>query len=133
MGPFSILVVDDEEFIRKLCGRILGAGGHTPLFAETLALAEERIASLERLDLLVSDLRLPDGCGLEVIRAARARFPRAAVLVITACPDLEALREEYRGLGIPETDILTKPFSIARFEDAVREKLAAGGNTAEGS
>lgn len=123
MSPSNILVVDDEEFMRKLCGRILRGMGHEAVFARTQAEALEQIGSLERLDLLVTDLRLPDGRGTDVIRAARAKFPAAGVLVITALPGPETLRDEFQGLGVLEGDMLSKPFAVSTFEAAVKAKL----------
>ena len=76
MSPHKILVVDDEEQMCKLCGRILRGMGYEALFARTLAEAREKLASLERLDLLVSDLKLPDGHGLDVIAATALNSPR---------------------------------------------------------
>lgn len=123
MSPYNILVVDDEEFMRKLCGRILRGLGYEAGFAQALAEAREKIGSLERLDLLITDLQLPDGHGLDVIRAARAKFPAAGVVIITAYLSLETRREEFQSLGISEGDMLSKPFEVARFEAAVKAKL----------
>ena len=123
MSPYSILVVDDEEPMRKLCGRILGGMGYEAVFAQTLAEACEKINSQERLDLLVTDLNLPDGQGLDVIRAARAKFPAAGVVVITALLSPETLRDEFQSLGVSEDDILSKPFAVSTFEAAVKAQL----------
>ncbi|PIU17808.1 MAG: DNA-binding response regulator, partial [Elusimicrobia bacterium CG08_land_8_20_14_0_20_59_10] len=91
--------------------------------AQTLAEACEKINSQERLDLLVTDLNLPDGQGLDVIRAARAKFPAAGVVVITALLSPETLRDEFQSLGVSEDDILSKPFAVSTFEAAVKAQL----------
>ena len=123
MNPYKILVVDDEEHMRKLCGRILGGLGYEAVFAQTLAEACEKINSQERLDLLVTDLNLPDGQGLDVIRAARAKFPAAGVVVITALLSPETFQAEFQSLGVSENDMLSKPFAISGFETAVKAQL----------
>ena len=125
MSPYSILVVDDEEPMRKLCGRILRGMGYEAVFAQTLAEVRDKSGSLARLDLLVTDLKLPDGSGLDVIRAARAKFPAVGVVVITAYLSLETHRGEFQSLGVSEADMLSKPFEVARFEAAVKSKLPA--------
>jgi two-component system response regulator PilR (NtrC family) len=125
MEQYNILLADDEDFMRKLCARILRGMGHEPVLAESVAEAREKIGSLERLDLLITDLRLKDGHGIEIARCARARFPAARVLVITAFLSLETHVEEFRALGISDEDILCKPFAVSGFEAAVKDRLPA--------
>lgn len=119
----EILVVDDEEHMRRLCGRILAGMGYEPVLAASVAEAGEKLGAMPRLHLLVTDLRLPDGHGLEVVRASRARFPGAAVLVITAFLGSEARPEEFRAAGVEEEDIISKPFDVSMLERAVAGKL----------
>ncbi|HAT71380.1 MAG TPA: response regulator [Elusimicrobia bacterium] len=127
MGRYNILVVDDEEFMRKLCGRILRAIGYEPVFAGSVSEAFEKIGSMEHLDLLITDIRLPDGNGIEAARRARGKFPEARVLVITAFLSLETHAEEFLSLGVSEDDILCKPFTVSDFEAAVKARLPAPG------
>lgn len=121
MSGRSILVIDDEETMLSLCGRVLRAMGHEPVLAATLREGLEKIQSLDRLDLLVSDLRLPDGNGTQALAAARARFPQAGLLAITAY--LAGMEGELAALGLGKDDIITKPFAVDGFEDAVKAKL----------
>lgn len=119
----SILVVDDEECMRRLCGRILAGLGYEPVFAASVGEAREKLAAMPALDLLVTDLRLPDGHGLDVIRSARDRFPGAGVLVITAFLGAEGRAEEFRAAGVAQEDIISKPFDVSSLERAVAAKL----------
>lgn len=122
-----ILVVDDEEFMRALCGRVLGAMGHEIRFADSLAAALGQLRTLPSLDMVVSDLRLPDGNGTEVVRAALEKFPGAAALVMTAYPDADGRREELLALGVDDASLLIKPFDISELEAAVNKGLGGAG------
>ncbi|OGR79116.1 MAG: hypothetical protein A2107_15825 [Verrucomicrobia bacterium GWF2_62_7] len=126
MDSYRILVVDDEEFMRKLCGRVLAGLGVEPLFAESVAVALEKAASLDGLDLLITDLRLPDGHGLEVARGVRKKFPAAGILVISAFLNLEENKESFLALGVTEDDMFSKPFSVTVLETAVKARLPGG-------
>lgn len=126
MEPYSILVVDDEAYIRRLCDRILRAMGLTAVFASTLKEALREVASQERLDLLLTDLVLSDGRGLEVVRAARLKFPDAKVLVMTGLFSAKKEMGAGRTLNVQERDLLLKPFSISDFETEVRRRLPDG-------
>lgn len=122
----AILVVDDEEHMRRLCGRILAGMGYEPVLAASVGEAREKLGAMSALHLLVTDLRLPDGHGLEVIRASRERFPGAGVLVITAFLSAEARAEEFRAAGVVQEDIISKPFDVSMLERAVAAKLGGG-------
>ena len=127
MSASRILVVDDEEFMRKICGRVLAGMGCEAFFAETVAQALERINSLDRLDLLITDLHLPDGHGIEAASCFHGKFPGAGMLVITAFLSLDTHIGEFQALGVSENDMLSKPFSVSALETAVKAKLPGRG------
>ena len=115
--PFVILYVEDNEFIRES-------------FAELLATAQRRIvavadgaAALEALrgqdvNLLITDINLPDGSGLDVAREALRQNPHLPVIVCSG----HDLREVARSLG-PTAHPLRKPFDPDELE-ALVERLA---------
>ncbi|MDD2804613.1 MAG: response regulator [Elusimicrobiales bacterium] len=125
MEQYNILLADDEDFMRRLCVRMLRGIGYEPFIAASVTEALEKIGAMERLDLLITDLRLKDGHGIEIVRCCRAKFPAARVLVITAFLSLETHVEEFRALGVSDGDILCKPFTASGFEDAVKKRLPA--------
>ena len=127
MRPYSVLVVDDEEFMRNICGRVLRGMGHEPVFAGTLAEALGKIGALDRLDLLITDLHLPDGHGIEAASCFHGKFPGAGMLVITAFLSLDTHIEEFQALGVSENDMLSKPFSVSALETAVKARLPGRG------
>jgi two-component system KDP operon response regulator KdpE len=125
MKASSILLVDDEMFIQRLCNRILLTMGLTAVFTSSLEETRKTLGSIERLDLLISDIMLPDGRGSDVVNLVRAKFPKVKVLVITgSSPEIESAA--FLALGVKEENIIFKPFSISNFENAVRRQLEDG-------
>jgi DNA-binding response OmpR family regulator len=70
--------------------------------------------------LVISDLRLPDGDGLDVVRAARAIVDPPAVIVVTGYPSEETRRA---ALAAGATTFLSKPFAAATLLAAIRSGL----------
>ncbi|MGC8916427.1 MAG: sigma-54-dependent transcriptional regulator [Thermoanaerobaculum sp.] len=116
-----ILVVDDEASIRELLRIILKAEGYRVSEAGTLAEAHAQLAR-ERFDLVVCDIYLPDGNGLELLRAARVKGLEVPFVVITAhttpAQAISALREG-------AVDYLSKPFDVEVLKAVVGKHLAA--------
>lgn len=110
-----VLVVDDEVEVLNLVARALRADGHAVSTASDLETARERVA--DGVDLLVLDLRLPDGFGLELCRELRACGSALPILLLTALSWV-ALRVE--GLDAGADDFLAKPFSVAELRARVR-------------
>jgi CheY-like chemotaxis protein len=82
MKPKTVLVVDDEETIRALLQEWLGRAGHV---VQTAASGREalQLAGKTRFDLVVTDVLMPDGDGLELIAALKTALPSARVLAIS--------------------------------------------------
>lgn len=110
-----VLVVDDEAEVRSVVARALRADGHAVTTAEDLESARERVA--EGAELIVLDLRLPDGFGLELCRELRADGSTVPILLLTALSQV-ALRVE--GLDAGADDFLGKPFAVAELRARVR-------------
>ncbi|HDH04975.1 MAG TPA: response regulator [Nitrospirae bacterium] len=102
-----ILVLDDDPVITLSCKRILGAEGYS---ISTVEKGEDALNKLskEDFDLLISDVRLPDINGMEVLKEARVIKPETDVVIITGYPTLEDARESTR-LGAAE--YIEKPFT----------------------
>lgn len=126
MTPGSILIVEDENIVSSLYRRLLTPLGYAPVFAASVAEAVKVLEGLANLDLLVTDICLPDGDGTEVIRRVRKKFPSAGVLVITGLPPGEISSEAAAELKLLEEDIMFKPVDIALLEKEVRRRVPAG-------
>lgn len=110
-----VLVVDDEADVRSVVARALRADGHAVSTAEDLATARD--AAAEGAELIVLDLRMPDGFGLSLCRELRAAGSTVPILLLTALSQV-ALRVE--GLDAGADDFLAKPFAIAELRARVR-------------
>ena len=122
-----ILVVDDEPAIRRLLRSTLGVQDYTVLEAASVAQALE-VLEREKVDLIILDLGLPDGDGLEVIRKLR---PDSQVpIVVLSSRDDE--RGKVQALDAGADDYVTKPFGVeelvARIRAALRHRLLAQGS-----
>ncbi len=115
--PKRVLVVDDEEDLVATYVRLLGRQGYRVIPAGTRGAA---LAVIERepLALLISDLRLPAGDGLAVVRAATALPYRTPAIVVTGFSS-EATRLAAFEAGA--SAYFAKPFSAPRLIEAVRE------------
>ena len=90
--PLRLLVVDDHEVVRQGLVSLLERREHFQVVAEagTAAEAVEMARKFEP-DLVVMDVRLPDGSGIEACREIRAEFPATRVVILTSYPDEEAV------------------------------------------
>ena len=90
--PLRLLVVDDHEVVRQGLVSLLERREHFQVVAEagTAAEAVEMARKFEP-DLVVMDVRLPDGSGIEACREIRAEFPNTRVVILTSYPDEEAV------------------------------------------
>jgi two-component system, NtrC family, response regulator PilR len=117
--PVRILVVDDERSMRELLAIVLRREGYEVLLAEN---GRAAIDTLERepVDLLISDIKMPDISGVEVLRAAKQIDRDILGIMITAFASTETAVEAMR-LGA--CDYLSKPFDIDLLKMKVREKI----------
>ena len=116
-----ILVVDDERSLRELLAIVLKREGYDVLLAENGRMA---LAALARgpVDLLISDIKMPDMSGVDVLRTAKQADPSLSAIMMTAFASTETAVEAMR-LGA--CDYLVKPFDVDELKLKVREKLQA--------
>jgi DNA-binding NtrC family response regulator len=115
--PARILVVDDDQSSRELLARILTSAGHR---VTALSDGREAVAALDDgdpPDLVVSDIRMAEMDGLQVIDAFRERAPETPVILVTAFGNIDgALEAIRRGAA----DYLSKPYDV----DAIKLVVA---------
>lgn len=112
----NILVVDDEAGMRRILDVNLRRDGHTVTQAQGAA---EAIACLRRsdFDVVLTDQKMPDGSGLDVLRASMEDDPTTSVIFLTAVGTLELAVESMREGAF---DFLSKPFVPDVVRAAVR-------------
>jgi DNA-binding NtrC family response regulator len=91
----DILIVDDEPAARTTLAILLRKRGHHVVSAEGVKAAAKVLAECA-FDLVITDLRMPDGDGLEVLRTAKAHCPEVAVILLTAYAGWESAKEAMR-------------------------------------
>jgi two-component system response regulator DevR len=91
-GPLSLLIVDDHEVVRQGLVALLGRRPEFHVVAEAGTVAEAVEAARRfRPDLVIMDVRLPDGSGIEACREIRAEMPETRVVMLTSYPDEDAV------------------------------------------
>lgn len=126
MAPAHILVVDDDMEIRRLLSRYLSEQGFRVAAAGSRLHCEQMLAD-NRFDLVVLDVMLPDGSGLDICRALRSRDARTSIILVTA------LKEEVDriiGLELGADDYMGKPFNPRELVARIRAVLRRAGDPA---
>jgi two-component system response regulator AtoC len=114
-----ILVVEDDAALSRLIVDELEADGARVEAFGTLALAREWLAE-HPVALVVTDLRLPDGNGMELVRELAGGGPRPAIIVVTA---FGSVRQAVEALQAGADDFLTKPLDLDHFHICVERVL----------
>lgn len=113
------LIIDDEPDIRELLEITLGRMKLDTRSARNLKEARECLAR-EHYDLCLTDMRLPDGCGLELVQFIQRQYPQLPVAMITAYGSLDTA---ISALKAGAFDFLTKPVDLTRLRELVSTAL----------
>ncbi|MCC8999885.1 MAG: response regulator, partial [Candidatus Contendobacter sp.] len=119
MDACNALIVDDEADIRELIEMTLLPLGIHCLPAETLSEARALLKH-QSFNFCITDLRLPDGSGLELVAYIQKQRPNLPVAVITAHGNVESAVE---ALKLGAFDFVSKPFDLAVLRDMVATAL----------
>ncbi len=117
----TILVVDDEEMVRVSTARMLERRGFHAITAATPSEALAILRGDASIDLLISDVVMPEIYGTDLIRQARALRPGLPALLISGFADQQNARHGPIPEGVP---FLAKPFDLADLLAHVRALLA---------
>ena len=125
---FSLLVVDDEPDLRTLYELTLLREGYD---LDTAGTVQEALLHLKdrTYSAVITDMRLPDGTGLDVLRWLEENGRREKTIVITAYGSSENAVE---ALKAGAYDYLTKPVDLKQFRGVVASALGRGGARADG-
>ena len=119
MSAERILIVDDEEGLRRLLVRVLAKGGHEAIAVASGAEALRQVAA-EPFDLVITDIKMPEMDGLELLRQLKEYDPALPVIVMTAYGTVESAVEALRAGAY---DYLAKPFEIDELKLTVAKAL----------
>jgi DNA-binding NtrC family response regulator len=115
----NILIVDDEQSYRQLLTLVFQSDGHQIRTAANGREAVE-LVNQEPPDVIVSDVRMPDMDGIEMLRAVREKHTDLGVVFMTAHASVESAREAFK-LGAD--DFVTKPFDVEELKLIVKKTL----------
>lgn len=118
----KVLIVDDEPDIRELLEITLGRMKLETRGARNLKEAREWLGH-EAFDLCLTDMRLPDGTGLELVQHIQQRHPNLPVAMITAYGNVDTA---INALKAGAFDFLTKPVDLPRLRELVGTALRLG-------
>jgi len=115
----NILIVDDEQSYRQLLSLVFEGDGHTIRTAsngrEALSLLQD-----EPADVVISDVRMPDMDGIQMLSSVRETQPDLGVVLMTAFASVETAREAFK-LGAD--DFIQKPFDVEELKLIVKKTL----------
>ncbi|MFN7948238.1 MAG: sigma-54 dependent transcriptional regulator [Blastocatellia bacterium] len=114
-----LLVADDERSMRELLELVFKREGHQ---VTSVSNGREALAALAQgsCDLIVTDVKMPDLNGIELLKAVREQAPDTMVIMMTAFATINSAREAFK-LGAD--DFIQKPFDIDEFKLIVRKAL----------
>jgi two-component system nitrogen regulation response regulator GlnG len=115
-----VWVIDDDRSIRWVFEKALTREG---IAFESFSSATAALAALDigAPQVIVSDIRMPGGSGLELLQKARERFPALPVIIMTAYSDLESAVAAFQGGAY---EYLPKPFDVDHAVELIRRALA---------
>jgi DNA-binding NtrC family response regulator len=123
-----LLVIDDDPGLSEVIELLFARDGYATERTATVRVGLERVRAAE-FDLVITDLKLPDGTGLDVIRAIRGLRPELPVIMITSYSSMESAIAALRAGAV---DYIIKPFDndelLHSVERAVKERRTAREN-----
>ncbi|HET8644321.1 MAG TPA: sigma-54 dependent transcriptional regulator, partial [Vicinamibacteria bacterium] len=118
-GGKRILVVDDEPSMRDMLSIMLAREGYEVQLAESRA-AAARVLAGAPLDAVITDVKLPDGDGIEILRHVKTGSPETAVIVMTA---FGSTQTAVAAMKLGAHDYLVKPFDVDELKIVLRNAL----------
>jgi DNA-binding response OmpR family regulator len=112
----KILVVEDEAQLLEAISESLASQGWHPVLAATAFSAEEKLID-EGFDIVVLDVGLPDGSGLNLLDIIAKQESKPAVVIVSA---RDSLHDKLEGLKQGADDYITKPFYMAELNARIR-------------
>ncbi len=117
--PKKIIVIDDEEIVCKMTKMVLTKEGYE---VETFTDSKEALQRIKekKFDLVITDLKMEDIDGMDILRETNKLYPNAKVIMITAYATLDTAIEALRGHVF---DFFPKPIKIEELKRSVKESI----------
>jgi two-component system response regulator PilR (NtrC family) len=119
MAKRRILIVDDEQSMRELLAIMLAKEGYEVVTAASRATAAAVLGN-GAMDAVITDVKLPDGDGIEILRHVKAGSPETAVIVMTA---FGSTQTAVAAMKLGAHDYLVKPFDVDELRIVLRNAL----------
>jgi len=114
----NVLLVDDNREGADAVTALLKASDHTVHCAYSVREALDLLDEGREIDIVVSDIRMPDVDGFDFLRVLRHRFPKLPIVLITGQP---LTRDDF----VPKDAVIVlKPFSISQLQQAIAERMS---------
>ena len=121
----KVLVIDDESVVREVIVAMLAGSGYEVVCAATAAEALE-LFSDESIRVVITDIFMPDGSGLELLETMRIRRPNLPIVLVTGATTRDALSE---ALARGADGFVAKPFTQTELELALAKALDRAGRS----
>ena len=115
----NLLIVDDEQSYRQLLNLVFEGDGHHIRTAMNGRDALQKLET-ESADVIISDVKMPDMDGIELLRAVRENHPDTGMIMMTAFATVDTAREAFK-LGAD--DFIQKPFDVEELKIIVKKAL----------
>lgn len=112
----KILIVEDEKELVDDLNEFLDDQGYIIEVAPTTSVAREKIF-VYQYDILILDLGLPDGSGLDVLKYVKKHKPQTGIIILTA---RDSLDDKISGLDLGADDYMTKPFLLSELNARIK-------------
>jgi len=120
MSKGKILVIDDEDIVRTSCSRTLSPEGFEVSLARN-GVEGLKMAGEDRFDLVLTDLKMPDMDGIEVLRSIKGKWPETEVIIVTGYQTVDTA---VKAIKLGAYDYIEKPFTPDALISAVTAALS---------
>ncbi|MFA6582648.1 MAG: response regulator transcription factor [Paludibacter sp.] len=112
----KIFIVEDEIDLRIVISNYLSKEGYICEFAENFQTAEDKLA-VNEYDIILLDITLPDGNGLELLKSIKIRNVKSGIIIISA---KNSTNDKITGLDEGADDYMTKPFQLSELNSRIK-------------
>jgi DNA-binding NtrC family response regulator len=120
MNKGRVLIIDDEDIVRVSCERILVPEGYEVKSTKSAAEGFDLLAE-DPVDVVLTDLKMPDIDGLEVLKKVKAEWPDVEVIMITG---YQTINTAVEAIKMGAFDYIEKPFTPGAIVEAIDKAIS---------